>query len=189
MGNTLKYNEKYPPPFHLNVNSILPEDLEKYYNDNNNNITNKEEPIAYNSKNQNSYLFPQNQNQNIFQKPYNNNNKITPKENQKYKESFELNNYLEEGKQEKSKTRKKSKDKKKFKEQGDMSIDIDILNKNNVNIKIPINKKKVWQKKYNKNEIIGKVINDYKIENKLDLPDNFFDELTYFNKKVSLKDK
>ena len=70
-----------------------------------------------------------------------------------------------------------------------MLIDIDIINKNNVSIKIPLNKKKVWEKKYNKNELIGTVINDFKKENQLNLPEEYFNELNYFNKKISLEDK
>ena len=182
MGNTLKYNENYPPPFHLNVNRIMLTD-QTYYNNYNKNLTNK---IGNNSKIQNSYLYPLDQN--IFQQPPKN-NKNKSKEKLKYKESFELNNNIEEEHKEKNKTKKKSKDKKKLEDQGDMSIDIDIINKNNVNIKIPLNKKKVWQKKYNKSEFIGTVINDYKIENKLDLPKDYFNGLRYFNKPVSLEDK
>ena len=73
----------------------------------------------------------------------------------------------------------------------DFSIDINIISKDRVEIKIPLinNKNKIWQKEYNKKELIGTVINDYIVENKLNLPDNYFDELKCFNKPVSFQDE
>ena len=181
MGNTLKYNKKYPPPFHLNVNGFLPPDDNSYYKgnkqykkepqDNNYNtsqIPNSEDPLPENidkSKNKN-----------------------------KYRESFKLSEEIEEEQEKedninnkKNKQRKKSK--KKYKEDDDMPIDIDILNKNKVCVKIPISNKKIWQKEYNNNELIGTVINDYLTENKINLSKDYFNEIRYFNKKVSPKDK
>ena len=73
----------------------------------------------------------------------------------------------------------------------DFSIDINIITKDRVEIKIPLinDKNKIWQKEYNKKELIGTVINDYLVENKLNLPDNYFNELKCFNKPVSFQDE
>ena len=73
----------------------------------------------------------------------------------------------------------------------DFSIDINIITKDKVEIKIPLvnDKNKIWQKEYNKKELIGTVINDYLVENKLDLPDNYFNQLKCFNKSVSFQDE
>ena len=75
----------------------------------------------------------------------------------------------------------------------DFSIDINIISKNRVEVKIPINygknKNRIWQKEYNKKELIGTVINDYLIENELNLPDDYFSELKCFNKPVSFQDE
>ena len=73
----------------------------------------------------------------------------------------------------------------------DFSIDINIISEDRVEIKIPLinDKNKIWQKEYNKKELIGTVINDYIVENKLNLPDNYFDELKCFNKPVSFQDE
>ena len=73
----------------------------------------------------------------------------------------------------------------------DFSIDINIISKERVEIKIPLinDKSKIWQKEYNKKELIGTVINDYIVENNLNLPDNYFSELKCFNKPVSFQDE
>ena len=75
----------------------------------------------------------------------------------------------------------------------DFSIDINIITKDKVEIKIPIknnkNENKIWKKEYNKKELIGTVINDYLIENKLNLPDDYFSQLKCFNKPVSFQDE
>ena len=73
----------------------------------------------------------------------------------------------------------------------DFSIDINIISKERVEIKIPLinDKSKIWQKEYNKKELIGTVINDYILENNLNLPDNYFSELKCFNKPVSFQDE
>ena len=75
----------------------------------------------------------------------------------------------------------------------DFSIDINIITKDRVEVKIPVNfgknKNKIWQKEYNKKELIGTVINDYLIENELNLPDDYFSQLKCFNKPVSFQDE
>ena len=54
MGNTTKYSQKYPPPFHLNVNGP-PDNFNSYlYKDNK---TYKTEPLDNTSKTPNSYAL------------------------------------------------------------------------------------------------------------------------------------
>ena len=53
--------------------------------------------------------------------------------------------------------------------ENDFTIDIDVINKNKVNVKMPVNKDKLWQKEYDNNELIGTVINDYISENRLNI--------------------
>ena len=77
----------------------------------------------------------------------------------------------------------------KYIEENDLSIDIDIINKTKVNVKIPVNKNKIWQKEYNHNQFIGEIINDYINENKLNLSLDLFNELRCFKYRVSKEDK
>ena len=178
MGNTFNDNEKYPPPFHLNVNRP-PGNRNYLYNDNK---TYKKEPFDNTSRIPNALKLNE---KNISDHQEKNDTKL--KRKNKYKESFELEDEEEEEDKKKRNIKKKSKNR--YEDNDDMPIDIDILNKNRVNVKIPLSKKKVWQKEYNNNELIGKVINDYITENDLKLPNNFFNEIKCFNKKVSLQDK
>ena len=129
-------------------------------------------------------------------------NKHFPKEQNIYYEKIKNNSDQPKDnkrklKKEKNKSSSKSKDK--YKEskkekmihdiEDDMSIDIDLINRNKVNVKIPVKKNKYWQKVYNKNELIKSIIEDYLKENKLKLPEDYFNELRCFNKEVNLEDK
>ena len=174
MGN----DENRRAPFHLNVNGRMLQDDNYYYN------------YPYERK----FI---NNTSNKSKTP----DKIKPISKKKYKESEELTNIQkneekhikdEEEKRYKKLMNKRIKNQKNksYDDKGkDMTIDIDVISKNKVNIKIPLNKKKIWQKKYNKNEIIGTVTNDYILDNKLNLPDDFFSKLRYHNKPVNLHDK
>ena len=202
MGNLLKYDQNNPPPFHLNVNGHMHEDfynnynISNYYyknndinkyNKNENNInndttSNEKEPLDNTSRITNPFF--QTSNQKINNKTQENN--YNKKKKKKYKESFDFNNEIED-----EENNKKSKNKKNRyeDEEENMSIDIDIINKNKVNVKIPLNNNKVWQKSYNTEEKIGNVLNDYIKENKLNLSEEYFNEIKYFDKKVTLQDK
>ena len=202
MGNLLKYDQNNPPPFHLNVNGHMHEDfynnynISNYYyknndinkyNKNENNInndttSNEKEPLDNTSRITNPFFQTSNQkNNNKTQE-----NNYNKKKKKKYKESFDFNNEIED-----EENNKKSKNKKNRyeDEEENMSIDIDIINKNKVNVKIPLYNNKVWQKSYNTEEKIGNVLNDYIKENKLNLSEEYFNEIKYFDKKVTLQDK
>ena len=163
MGITPKYNEKNPPPFHLNVNN----------------------PI--------SYGYP------AYNNPYNNYSKYEPKINnpeiskkklkkEEKKKNEDMNNNFKTEPILENKEIEVPKEKLK---NNDFSIDINILTKDIVEVKIPIegSKNKIWKKEYNKKELIGTVINDYLIENKLNLPDDFFSQLKCANKPVSFQNE
>ena len=184
----MKYNQKNPP-FHLNINGYMPEELPyNYYNNssninklNNETTNNKKEPLDNTSRIKNPFYEKSNQKKN--EKIQENRNKLKKK---KYKESFEFNDEIEEENNKKNKVKNINK---MYDEEDDMQVDIDIINKNKVNVKIPLNKKKVWQKIYNADEKIGDVLNDYITENKLNISEEYFNEIKYFNKKISLQDK
>ena len=80
-------------------------------------------------------------------------------------------------------------EKNKLNKEENLSIDIDVINKNIVKVKIPVDGSKVWDKQYYKNELIGKIINDYIIDNKLNLNKDSFNELRCNKYKVSMEDK
>ena len=63
------------------------------------------------------------------------------------------------------------------KEEENLSIDIDIINKNKFKVKIPVKAGKIWEKEYNSMKLIGKVITDYIIENRLTINKDSFNEL------------
>ena len=161
MGN-LGYNQSNPPPFHFNVNSS-----------------------PYNGNNNLNYLYYVNQNQ----KPETINNTSNSGNTSPQKPEINTTNNNPNTQFNDKKKNKKKKEIKRYEDEIDFSIDIDVIDKNRVNVKIPVNKKKLWQKEYNNNELIETVINDYIKENKLNLPNDFFDELRCFNYKVSMKDQ
>ena len=189
MGNS---DENFRPPFHVNVNGRMNQYESFHYNLPNyhkKNIKNnsKEENTPFRSKNNKKItktLTP-----------------VVPKFHKKFRESldFDEENYKIKYKEGKSldkiiKKKKYAQKNKKFKnnsndDEENMSIDIDVINKNKVNVKIPLNNGKIWQKGYDKNDVIGTVINDYITENKLDLPEDYFSNLRHFNKLVNLHDK
>ena len=168
MGIIPKYDEKNPPPFHLNVTNPVS------YGYQLNNDTGYNRKQIYQQKINNEEISKNNLNE-IELNTQNKEKKIKNKNKNVYKKD--------------NSTSKKSEKLKK----DDFSIDINIITKDKVEVKIPItsgkNKNKIWQKEYNKKELIGTVINDYLIENELNLPDDFFSELKCFNKSVSFQDE
>ena len=164
MGITPKYSANNPPPFHLNVNNPVSYDYPLYNNGYNNNYSTFPQKInnTQNSKN------------NIKTEKKKKNEDV----NNKYKKEPILENKEAEILEEKFK-------------KDDFSIDINILTKDIVEVKIPIQgrKNKIWKKEYNKKELIGTVINDYLVENKLNLPDDFFSQLKCSNKPVSFQNE
>ena len=54
---------------------------------------------------------------------------------------------------------------------------------NRVLIKIPLDNEDCWQKEYNQNELIGKIIQDFKSENFIEIPDYYFLDF-YFKNKI-----
>ena len=182
MGNVNLFdnnnNSNNPPPFHLNVNNHL--------------LYNRMPQI--NNKFYEPYAIP---NYNIQQKNGNDRSKSADKIINKNKDRgfFKLDGNSEEGNQEKNKYKKnniKKVDKNRYNEEQseeDMSINIDIVNKKKVNVKIPVKNNKLWKKEYDKNELIGTIINDFIKENKLKLSEDCFNELKFFNKEISPQDK
>ena len=174
MGNVNHTDNDNPPPFHLNVNNHLlynrlPQEKNQFY-----------EP----------YAIP---NYNVEQK--NGIDKSKSKNKIKYKETLKLEENTEKGKQEKNKSKKnniKNAEKNRYIEdenEDDISIDIDIINNKKVKVRIPVKNKKCWEKEYDKNELIGTILNDYIKENKIKLSEDCFNELKYFDKEVSPQDK
>ena len=181
MGIEPKYNEKNPPPFHVNVNNSPYNEMNNNYN----NYTNKNKPTSsVNNATNNRKSVSPTTNQN-----YNQPN--TYMINQNSGDSFSFDKiYNEQGKKSKKKwSKSKKKEKNTIDEENDFAIDIDVINKNKVNVKIPVNKNKLWQKEYDNNELIGTIINDYISENRLNIPNDFFNELRCFNNKVNMEDK
>ena len=162
MGIKSYYNENNPPPFHLNVNNPV------QYGYPTTNYIEYDKNAIYQSKNNNR------NNSNDFEK------NIKNKENKKVNNIIPIGNKFPEMQKENLK-------------RDDFSIDINIITKDRVEVKIPVNfgknKNKIWQKEYNKKELIGTVINDYLIENELNLPDDYFSQLKCFNKPVSFQDE
>ena len=70
-----------------------------------------------------------------------------------------------------------------------INVDLEIINNNDIIVKVPVNNNKIWKKKYNKNQQIGTVINDYLKENNLSLPENYFNDLSMLEKRINSQDK
>ena len=63
----------------------------------------------------------------------------------------------------------------------------DQLNKR-VLIKIPLDSESYWQKEYNQNDLIGQIAQDFKADNLIDIPDDYFIDLYFQNKTLKLTD-
>ena len=68
-------------------------------------------------------------------------------------------------------------------------MDIESKNDDKVIIKIPLETGGIWQKEYDQNDIIENVIKDFKSENNIDLPQDYFIDLNYRNQSLKITDK
>ena len=59
---------------------------------------------------------------------------------------------------------------------------------NKVIIKIPLDTVSFWEKEYNKNDLINQIVQDFKSENYIDIPDNYFIDFYFQNKSLKLND-
>ena len=118
-----------------------------------------------NNQNMQNYSFNQNNTlSSIEQGP---NSSFFSNKNEKYNNQYNLNNN----------------------EKNIFSINLQEIDENSVNVKIPINNNQIWERNYNKEEIIETVIKDYSQENNLNIPLNDFNEIIFDNKKVNIKEK
>ena len=56
-------------------------------------------------------------------------------------------------------------------------------------IKIPLKNGKFWEKEYNQNDTIEKVINDFKEENNEEIPEEYIEDWKYKNKSLNMDDE
>ena len=59
---------------------------------------------------------------------------------------------------------------------------------NRVLIKIPLDSENFWQKEYDQNDLIEKIIQDFKSENLIDVPDDYFLDFYFQNKELKPND-
>ena len=156
-----KYDQKNPPPFHLNVNNPSFYNYYPYNEGYNNNLPN----------------IP---NKNNTEKINNNNNNINEKVKENHKKKKNNKN---------TEIREKKKNKEEQDFSIDINIMTKDIVEVIIPVKEGKNKNKIWKKGYNKKELIGTVINDYLTENELNLPDDDFSQLKCFNKPVSFQDE
>jgi hypothetical protein len=69
------------------------------------------------------------------------------------------------------------------------TMDIETKNDNKVYIKIPLENGGFWQKEYYQNDLIEKVIQDFKAENHVDIPQDYFMDWNFKNKSLKMTDK
>ena len=68
-------------------------------------------------------------------------------------------------------------------------MDIEKKNDNKVFIKIPLEKGGFWQKEYYQNDLIESVVKDFKAENHVEIPQNYFMDWNFKNKSLKMTDK
>jgi len=68
------------------------------------------------------------------------------------------------------------------------TIGLESQTNNRVIIKIPLDTEGFWEKEYNQNELIGQVIQDFKSENFIDIPDDYFLDFYFQNKTLKMND-
>ena len=68
-------------------------------------------------------------------------------------------------------------------------MDIETKTDNKVFIKIPLENGGFWQKEYFQNDLIGNVVNDFKAENHVDIPQDYFLDWNFKNKSLKMTDK
>ena len=69
------------------------------------------------------------------------------------------------------------------------TMDIEKKSNNKALIKIPLEAGGFWEKEYLQDDLIEKVVQDYKIENNIDLPQEYFLEWYFKNKSIKMTDK
>ena len=72
--------------------------------------------------------------------------------------------------------------------QDNLSINVNSINENLAQVKI-INNNQIWEKNYNKDELIETIIKDYIQENNLNISENIFKDININNKKINFDDK
>ena len=68
------------------------------------------------------------------------------------------------------------------------TIGLESQTNNRVIIKIPLDTEGFWEKEYNQNELIGQIIQDFKSENFIDIPDDYFLDFYFQNKTLKMND-
>ena len=69
------------------------------------------------------------------------------------------------------------------------TLGIEPQNNDKVFIKIPLETGGFWEKEYLQNDLIGTVINDFKEENHVDIPKDYFMDWNCKNKSLKMTDK
>ena len=69
------------------------------------------------------------------------------------------------------------------------TLGIEPKNEEKVHIKIPLETGGFWEKDYLQNDLIGNVINDFKDENHVDIPQNYLMDWNFKNKSLKMTDK
>ena len=69
------------------------------------------------------------------------------------------------------------------------TMDISSKTDNKVFIKIPLETGGFWQKEYLQNDLIETVVNDFKNENHVDIPQDYFEDWNFKNKSLKMTDK
>ena len=69
------------------------------------------------------------------------------------------------------------------------TMDISSKTDNKVFIKITLETGGIWQKEYLQNDLIGTVVNDFKNENHVDIPQDYFEDWNFKNKSLKMTDK
>ena len=59
---------------------------------------------------------------------------------------------------------------------------------NKVIIKIPLDTEGFWEKEYNQNDLIKQIVQDFKSENLIDIPDDYFLDFYFQNKSLKMND-
>ena len=69
------------------------------------------------------------------------------------------------------------------------TLDIETKIDNKVFIKIPLESGGFWQKEYFQNDLIETVVKDFKAENQVEIPQDYFVDWNFKNKSLKMTDK
>ena len=69
------------------------------------------------------------------------------------------------------------------------TMDLETKNDDKVFIKIPLDNGRFWQKEYYQNDLIENIIEDFKVENDVEIQDDYFMDLIFKNKSLKKTDK